>query len=119
MNTEGTGQTPWYSRKGLFLLVGAIILIVSVFGYRTTQLRLDMATQAYEAVGEGLVEVAYLICPLALTDDAIDPGGWRWHCLQLQAERQDYALYNSLSFAGVALGLILVVYGVIPKRQSG
>ena len=63
MNTESTGQTPWYSRKGLFLLVGAIILIVSVFGYRTTQLRLDMATQAYEAIE--IVGYDGIACPLA------------------------------------------------------
>ena len=77
MNTESTGQTPWYSRKGLFLLVGAIILVVSVFGYRTTQLRIDIANQFIEdrechGYSLGASE-----------------------CLQVLAERQDSAIYNS------------------------
>ena len=100
MSTDNTEQTPWYSRKGLFLLVGAIIIIVSVFGYRTTQLRLDMATQFIEG------------------RDCYMSQFHRNECLQMRAERQDYTIYNSLSIAGSALGLILVVYGLIPKRQS-
>ncbi len=109
MNTESTGQTPWYSRKWIFLLVGAIILIVSVFGYRMTQLRLDMANQTYEE----------RYCPRVLSGQYDSSYTSKKSCNQVLGTREDYAMYNSLSIAGLALGLILVGYGVILHRRSG
>ena len=114
MNTESTGQTPWYSRKGLFLLVGAIILIVSVFGYRTTQLRLDMADETFE-----LHECSQVVSGKIGTNSLYVNKGDKERCQQFQENREDYVNYNSLSIAGLALGLILMGYGVILHRRSG
>jgi len=107
MNTESTEQTPWYSRKGLFLLVGTITLAVSVFGYVWSQL--------WMAVGLHLIDAA--------SEDV------RWAQGELRSIGKDDSdaykavseaiIYNALSVGGIVIGIILIAYGLIPKRQSG
>jgi len=91
------------------LLVGTIILVVSVFGYRTTQLRLDIAAETFELHD----------CSLILSGTYGQGRTTIVTCQQFQENREDYAMYNSLSIARLALGLILMGYGVILHRQSG
>ena len=110
MNTESNGQTPWYSRKWLFLLVGAIILVVSVFGYVWSQSWIAVDLQLMGNLAEDKSRVA-----LGLNRNLRDER-------YLSPMFEDFSvivIYNALSAAGIAIGIILVVYGLIPKRQSG
>jgi hypothetical protein len=104
MNTESTEQTPWYSRKGLFLLVGTITLAVSVFGYVWSQLWIAVGLHLIDADG-----LSNRLFGAMGFKDASDP----------YKAFSEAIIYNALSAGGIVIGIILIAYGLIPKRQSG
>jgi len=65
------------------VIIGAVILVASVFGYSYTNQQQSLVNQAEDA---------------------------------LSGEQQNWELLNSISMAGIPLGIILVIAGLIPEE---
>jgi len=73
----------FYGMKESILILGAVILVLSIFGY------------SYAGEQQGLIESA---------EGAI------------QGEDTDWSVIASVSMAGIALGIVLVVVGLVPDN---